>query len=68
MNRLSQREIEVAILVWQDLSNKEIGVRLGITPSTVENHLGNIYEKLEVNTRVGLIRKLLAMKLISADS
>jgi predicted ATPase/DNA-binding CsgD family transcriptional regulator len=49
---LGKREAEVARLVAQGLSNKEIGARLFISDRTVESHVRNILNKLGVNTRV----------------
>ncbi len=49
--RLSRREREIALLLGQDLSNKEIAVRLTIEVSTVKNHVHNILNKLQVNRR-----------------
>ncbi len=49
---LSGREREVLKLVTEGLSNKEISQSLGISPSTVKNHLRNIMEKLHVRNRV----------------
>jgi RNA polymerase sigma factor (sigma-70 family) len=49
---LSGREQEVLKLVTEGLSNKEISQSLGISPSTVKNHLRNIMEKLHVRNRV----------------
>lgn len=65
MTRLTEREKQIAKLVWDDFSNKEIGEKLKIAESTVENHLSNIYEKLEVGSRISLVKKLLEMKVIS---
>lgn len=50
-NRLSRRELQVLRLAAQDLGNKEIAARLGIAPSTVENHLTNAYAKLGTSDR-----------------
>jgi DNA-binding NarL/FixJ family response regulator len=48
---LSDREVEILILVARGLSNKEIGRALFISPITVKNHVAHIYEKTGVATR-----------------
>jgi two-component system, NarL family, nitrate/nitrite response regulator NarL len=48
---LTERENEIAGLVRQGLSNKEIAQRLRISPATVKNHVHNILEKLELTSR-----------------
>ena len=48
---LSPREREVLILVCEGLSNKQIAQRIYLSVRTVENHLANIYTKLEVESR-----------------
>ncbi len=58
MGQLSQREREVANLVLQGKGNKQIAWLLGISVSTVEFHLKNIYAKLHLSSRVELILKL----------
>jgi len=57
-NRLSKREREVAGLVLQGKSNKQIALSLGISVRTVEFHLKNIYSKFEVSSRIELILSL----------
>jgi DNA-binding NarL/FixJ family response regulator len=47
-----KREAEVARLVAHGFSNKETGTRLFISDRTVESHVGNILNKLGLNSRV----------------
>jgi two-component system nitrate/nitrite response regulator NarL len=49
--RLSRREMEVAKLIDQGLSNREIAHRLCIQLATAKNHVHNILEKLGVRSR-----------------
>lgn len=53
---LSSREQEIAELVAQGLSNKEIGVTLGISHWTVSTHLRRVFAKLDISRRVDLCR------------
>ena len=49
--RLSRRELEVAGLVAEGLTNREIARRLFISERTVDGHLEHVREKLAVSTR-----------------
>jgi DNA-binding NarL/FixJ family response regulator len=51
---LTPREIEMVRMVASGLRNKEIARRLSIAEGTVKTHLHNIYEKLEVGSRLEL--------------
>jgi DNA-binding CsgD family transcriptional regulator len=57
-NGLSKRESEVAELLLQGKSNKQIALALGIAEHTVEFHLKNVYAKLQVGSRTEAIIKL----------
>src|SRR5262249_29012237 len=48
---LGKREIQVARLVADGLSNKQIGARLFISEHTVDNHIRSILNKLGFNSR-----------------
>ncbi|MCR3752224.1 helix-turn-helix transcriptional regulator [Lentzea californiensis] len=56
---LSAAERRVAALAAAGHSNREIGLRLCVTVSTVEQHLTRVYRKLEVAGRDDLPRELL---------
>jgi LuxR family maltose regulon positive regulatory protein len=49
---LSARESEILEHIARGLSNKEIGRALRVAPETVKWHLKNIFEKLNVSSRV----------------
>jgi DNA-binding NarL/FixJ family response regulator len=57
-NRLTQREEEVASLIREGLTNKEISGRLEIGLPTVKNHVHNILEKLQVASRGDAVEML----------
>ncbi len=53
---LSAREIEVARLVAEGFSSKELAARLGLSVRTVEKHRANIMEKVGVHEVASLVR------------
>lgn len=53
-DRLTCKEIEVATLVWQGLTNREIGNLTGTTEQVVKNHLRSTFDKLGVWSRLEL--------------
>jgi len=53
---LSEREIEVLLLVAQGFTNKEIAARLNIGVKTVETHNAHIAQKLGSKSRVDWLR------------
>jgi DNA-binding NarL/FixJ family response regulator len=55
---LTRREREVAALMGEDLSNKEIATRLRIEVATVKNHVHNVLDKLQVHRRAEAARLL----------
>jgi len=55
---LTRREREVAALVAEGLSNKEIAIDLRIGPATVKNHVHNILDKLKVRRRAAIAARM----------
>jgi DNA-binding NarL/FixJ family response regulator len=60
--RLTRREAEVAGLVSQGLANKAVAGQLGVQEGTVKIHLHNIYRKLRVSNRTGLMQSVIAIR------
>ncbi len=50
---LSDREVEVLVLLARGLSNKEIGRALYISARTAQQHVRHLYEKTGVSSRAG---------------
>jgi len=48
---LTQREVEVLVLLARGLSNKAIAARLVVSPKTVGHHIEHIYRKIGCSTR-----------------
>jgi DNA-binding NarL/FixJ family response regulator len=62
---LTSRELEVLHLLARGLRNKEIAARLYVSERTVNFHLANIYQKLNVSGRTEALSKALEQGLIS---
>ncbi len=58
LSALSARELEVAQLVEQRLTNREIAEHLVLSPRTVEHHIEHIFDKLGVDSRVAVARAI----------
>jgi len=52
---LTPRQLEIARLATEAISTREIAAHLMLTEGTVKVHLHNIYAKLHVTGRVGLV-------------
>ena len=52
--RLTAKEVHVATLVWQGMTNKDIAGLLGTSEQVVKNYLRTTFDKLGVWTRLEL--------------
>ncbi len=57
-DRLSARQRSIADLYASGCTGPEIAQRLGLAASTVNNHLGEVFKKLQVSSKVQLARVL----------
>lgn len=51
---LTPREIQVAVLVWEGMTNREIGRIIGTSEQVIKNHLRSTFDKLGVWSRLEL--------------
>jgi NarL family two-component system response regulator LiaR len=49
--QLTDRELEVLVLLAEGLTNRQSALKLSISQSTLKFHMNNIYQKLGVQTR-----------------
>ena len=56
--KLSQREYEIIMLIAEGLTNKMISEKLFISVNTVRTHIDNIFNKLDVGSRIEILYKL----------
>lgn len=61
---LSDRELEVLLLIAEGLSNKDIADRLYISTNTVKTHISNLFSKLDANRRTEALKKARSLKII----
>ena len=57
-DRLSARQRSIADLYASGCTGPEIAQRLGLAASTVNNHLGEVFKKLQISSKVQLARVL----------
>ena len=56
IDRLTPQEIQVATAVAAGATNREAAEQLFLSRRTVEHHLGNVYRKLGIHSRMHLVR------------
>ncbi|HWK06882.1 MAG TPA: response regulator transcription factor [Puia sp.] len=57
LQQLTAREKEVSLLLIEGNTYKQVAYHLHISTDTVRQHIKNIYRKLQINSRVQLIRE-----------
>jgi len=64
---LSDRELQILSLLAEGLVKKEIAKKLSIGYTTVDTHVGRIYQKLEVNNAPSAVNRAHRMRLFPHD-
>jgi DNA-binding CsgD family transcriptional regulator len=67
VDALTAQELQVALAVSRDLSNRQVAAELYLSPKTVEFHLGNVYRKLGIRSRTGVASLLADRHPAAAD-
>ena len=60
LDQLTPQELQVARLVAEGLSNKEVAAQLFLSPRTIDAHLRGVFAKLGLKSRTQLARVALA--------
>lgn len=66
-DELTPREQEVLVLIAEGLTNAEIGEKLVISTKTVDRHRENIMRKLNMHSRIDLVKYAIKRGLIDLD-
>ncbi|MBW6473495.1 MAG: response regulator transcription factor [Anaerolineaceae bacterium] len=64
---LTDRELQTLTLTAKGFTNKAIGMQLGISDRTVQNHLANIFQKLNAESRTEAVMRAVSLGLISTN-
>ncbi|HEX5566235.1 MAG TPA: helix-turn-helix transcriptional regulator, partial [Streptomyces sp.] len=60
LGRLTPQQLRIARCVAEGATNREVALRLSVSPRTVDHHLRNVFAALGVRSRVELARVLTA--------
>jgi ATP/maltotriose-dependent transcriptional regulator MalT len=63
--RLTKRELEILALITEGHPSKKVAEILFVSKRTVDFHLDNVYEKLQVSNRMQAIKRATQLGLLS---
>lgn len=67
MEALTERELQVLKLAGKGFTNKAIGLQLHISDRTVQNHLANIFQKMNAESRTEAVMRGVSLGIIPAN-
>ena len=56
--RLSQRELVIAVLIFEGKKRASIGRQLGLSAGTVRVYIDRLFDKLNVEDRLGMVLRI----------
>lgn len=62
--RVSERELEVLLLIGQGMTNQEIADKLFVTRRTIDTHRQNLLKKMKVKNTAALVRMAVELNLL----
>jgi two-component system response regulator FixJ len=63
LQRLTPRELQIALLTAHGINSREAAETLGISVKTVEKHRASAYRRLELTGVIGLVRLIVEAEL-----
>lgn len=54
----SEREVEIALMIYEGFTNKQIASALKLTDGTARNYISSIYEKIGTSSRFEAVQKM----------
>ncbi len=54
----SEREVEIALMIYEGFTNKQIASALKLTDGTARNYISSIYEKIGTSSRADAVQKM----------
>lgn len=67
MRSLTDQQLRVIRLLWAGLTHKEVGDNLGVSESTVDFHVGEMFKRSSTNAIVPLLRWALHHRYLRSD-
>ena len=61
---LTEREMEVLVLISEGFSNVEIGEKLFLSENTIKTHVSNLFVKLDVKRRTQAVTRAKELRII----
>ncbi|MDX3574338.1 helix-turn-helix transcriptional regulator, partial [Streptomyces sp. ID05-47C] len=55
---LTAQQLRVALMAAEGATNREIAVRLALSPRTIDHHLRGVFNRLGIRSRIELVRLL----------